>query len=147
MLKAVSLALLLLLATPAFAGTAEEVDQAISANLGDPAAFHEAFDAIQQAVGDDDAAALAEWVQFPINVRIGDKAETLEDADAFVNAYPEVFSDAIKAAVTGQAYEDLFVNYQGAMFGDGQVWVSGICKTDACEAVDWRIITIQEAAK
>ncbi len=147
MLKAVALALLLLAPTAAFAGTTEAVDQAITDNLGDPAGFHEAFDAIQQAVNDDDAAALADWVAFPINVRLGDKAVSLKDAEAFVAAYPELFTDNIKAAITGQNYEDLFVNYQGAMFGAGQLWISGICKTDACETVDVRIITIQEASK
>lgn len=145
MLKAFAVALLLLTATPVFAATETDVDQSISDNLGDPAAFHEAFDAIQQAVSDDDAAALADYVAFPITVKMDDKAVTLADADAFIAAYPELFSDAIKAAVISQKYEDLFVNYQGAMFGDGQVWVSGICKTDACESVDWRIITIQDA--
>ena len=38
MLKAVALALLLLAPTAAFAGTTEQVDQAITDNLGDPAA-------------------------------------------------------------------------------------------------------------
>ena len=147
MLKAVALALLLLAPTAAFAGTTEAVDQAITDNLGDPAGFHEAFEAIQQAVADDDAAALADWVQFPINVKMGNKAVTLKDAGAFVDAYPDLFTDNIKDAITGQNYEDLFVNYQGAMFGDGQLWISGICKTDACETVDVRIITIQEASK
>ena len=72
MLKAFALALLLFVPTTAFAGTIEAVDQAITDNLGDPAGFHEAFDAIQKAVADNDPAALAAWVQFPINVRMGD---------------------------------------------------------------------------
>ena len=145
MLKAVSFAILVLLATPAFAGTAEDVDQAIAADLGGDG-FHEAFDAIQQAVSDDDAATLAEWVDFPVAVRVGGTQETIEDAEAFVAAYPDLFTDAIKAAVTGQPYRDLFVNSQGIMFFDGQVWTPGVCTTDACEAMRWRIITIEEAA-
>ena len=147
MLKALALAVLLLAPTAAFAGTVAEVDQAITDNLGDPAAFHDAFAAIQAAVNDNDPAALAAWVAFPIDVRMGDKAVTLADADAFIAAYPNLFTPAIKLAITCQKYEDLFVNYQGAMFGAGQLWVSGICKTDACESVDWRIITIQESSK
>ena len=71
----------------------------------------------------------------------------LSDTDEFVAAYPTLFTPNITGAISNQKYEDLFVNYQGAMFGAGQLWVSGICKTDACEAVDWRIITIQEASQ
>lgn len=146
MLKIAALALLMLLPNTAFAATVEEVDQAISDNLGDPAAYHEAFDALQQAVAADDPAEIAKWVQFPINVRIADKAVTLDDVDAFVKAYPDFFSQDIKDAVTGQKFEDLLISYQGAMFGNGQVWINGTCRTDACEYVDVRVITIQEAA-
>jgi hypothetical protein len=144
MLKALALAVLLLLPSAAFAGTVEDVDKSISDLLGDPAAFHDAFVAIQQAVEGDDPDALAEWVQFPINVRIGDAVRTLKNADDFDAAYPDVFTPEIKSAITDQRYEDLHVTYQGAMFGDGQLWISGICKSDACNDVDVRIITIQD---
>ena len=144
MLKALALTVLLLLPSAAFAGTVEDVDKSISDLLGDPAAFHGAFVAIQQAVEDDDPDALAEWVQFPINVRIGDAVQTLKNADDFDAAYPDVFTPEIKSAITDQRYEDLHVTYQGAMFGDGQLWISGICKSDACNDVDVRIITIQD---
>ena len=144
MLKALALTVLLLLPSAAFAGTVEDVDKSISDLLGDPAAFHDAFVAIQQAVEDDDPDALAEWVQFPINVRIGDAVRTLKNADDFDAAYPDVFTPEIKSAITDQRYEDLHVTYQGAMFGDGQLWISGVCKSDACDDVDVRIITIQD---
>jgi|SRR6478672_682061 len=144
MLKALALTVLLLLPSAAFAGTVEDVDKSISDLLGDPAAFHDAFVAIQQAVEGDDPDALAEWVQFPINVRIGDAVRTLKNADDFDAAYPDVFTPEIKSAITDQRYEDLHVTYQGAMFGDGQLWISGICKSDACNDVDVRIITIQD---
>jgi len=144
MLKALALTVLLLLPSAAFAGTVEDVDKSISDLLGDPAAFHDAFVAIQQAVEDDDPDALAEWVQFPINVRIGDAVQTLKNADDFDAAYPDVFTPEIKSAITDQRYEDLHVTYQGAMFGDGQLWISGVCKSDACDDVDVRIITIQD---
>jgi len=144
MLKALALTVLLLLPSAAFAGTVEDVDKSISDLLGDPAAFHDAFVAIQQAVEDEDSDALAEWVQFPINVQIGDAVRTLKNADDFDAAYPDVFTPEIKSAITDQRYEDLHVTYQGAMFGDGQLWISGICKSDACDDVDVRIITIQD---
>jgi len=144
MLKVLALAAVLLTPTVVFAGTVEDVDKSISDLLGDPAAFHDAFIAIQQAVEDDDPDALAEWVQFPINVRVGDAVQTLKGAGDFDAVYPDVFTPEIKSAITDQRYEDLHVTYQGAMFGDGQLWISGICKSDACDDVDVRIITIQD---
>jgi len=144
MLKALAVVVLCLVPGAAFAATVEDVDKSISDLLGDPAAFHDAFIAIQQEGENDDADALAEWVQFPINVRMGDSVQTLKDADDFDAAYPDLFTPEIKSAITDQRYEDLHVTYQGAMFGDGQIWLSGICKTDACDDVDVRIITIQD---
>ena len=144
MLKSLAIVALMLAPTPALSATVEDVDKSISDLLGDPAAFHDAFIAIQQAVEDDDPDALAEWVQFPINVRMGDAVQTIKDTDDFDAAYPDLFTPEIKSAITDQRYEELHVTYQGAMFGDGQIWISGICKTDACEDVDVRIITIQD---
>lgn len=144
MLKALAILALVLAPTTALAASVEDVDKSISDLLGDPAAFHDAFIAIQQAVEDDDPDALAEWVQFPIDVRMGDDVRTLKDAGDFDAAYPDLFTPEIKSAITDQRYGDLHVTYQGAMFGDGQLWISGICKTDACEDVDVRIITIQD---
>ena len=56
-----------------------------------------AFDAIRKAVTDRDAGALSRWVEYPINVRIGNAVVTIRDGSAFVEDYNEVFSDAMKA--------------------------------------------------
>jgi len=77
-------------------------------------------------------------------VRMGDAVQTLKDADDLDADYPDLFTKVIKSAITDKRYEDLHETYQGAMFGDGQIWISGICKTDACEDVAVRIITIQD---
>ena len=144
MLKPALLALLLLLPLPAMAASVAEVDQRIADVLGDPGAFHEAFDAIQQALAEDDAEALAKWVEYPLNVQVSGAPSTIASEEDFVAAYPQLLPDAIKAVVEEQDYADLFVNDQGAMFGNGQMWLGGICKDSACKSVDVRIITIQD---
>jgi hypothetical protein len=63
--------------------------------------------------------------------------------DGFVEHYDGIVTEEVKAAVVGQEYEDLFVSADGVMFGDGQMWLNGICKDDACAEFDVRIITIQ----
>ena len=49
-------------------------------------------------------------------------------------------------AITAQKWQDLFVNYQGIMIGNGQVWINGICKDDKCAAFDVKVVTIQSTA-
>src|SRR4051812_30452851 len=99
MLKRAIVAVFLLGSLPAVAGTTAEIDQAVRAYIGDPAQFQLAFDAIRKAVAADDAVALARWVEYPINVRIGNTVVTIRDVGTFIDDYEEVFSDAMKAAI------------------------------------------------
>lgn len=131
---------------PALAQSDAETDAAIDAALGDHTAYRAAFDAIQQDVAEGDKAGFAEWVSYPIEVKIGGDKVSIADAGEFVARYDEIVTDEIRNAISGQAWADLFVNYQGIMFGNGQVWLNGICKDDACTAFDVRIITIQPTA-
>ena len=59
----------------------------------------------------------------------------------------EIVTEETVAAVSGQSYESLFASDQGIMFGNGQVWMSGVCEDDACERWDVKIITIQSTAQ
>ena len=127
----------------AAAQTGAEVDAAVTADLGDPAPYHIAFDAIHAAVANDDAAGVAEWVSYPITVNVGGKELTINDADQFETEYDVVITGDIKDAILKQKWETLFVNADGIMYGNGQVWLNGICQDDACAAFDVRVITIQ----
>lgn len=131
---------------PAVAQTGAEVDSAIEADLGDPSVYHEAFDAIREAVANDDETGFAEWVSYPIAVSVGSKSLTIDDADQFVTEYSTIITGDIKAAIMAQKWEDLFVNAQGIMYGDGQVWLNGICTDESCAEFDVKIITIQSTA-
>lgn len=132
---------------PAVAQTGAEVDSAIEADLGDPSVYHEAFDAIREAVANDDETGFAEWVSYPINVTtVAGKALTIDDADQFVTEYETIITGDIKAAILAQKWEELFVNAQGVMYGDGQVWLNGICTDESCAEFDVKIITIQSTA-
>jgi ABC-type Co2+ transport system permease subunit len=137
----------LLLAAPAFAQSADDVNAAIDNVLGDHAAYEEAIDAIQFAIAEGDAAGVAAWVAYPITVAAAGEPLVLEDEAQFVEHYDDFMTDDIVEAVATQAYEELFVNSEGVMFGNGQVWINGICRDDACAAFDVRIITIQSTAE
>lgn len=131
---------------PALAQSDADTDAAIDSNLGDHTLYRTAFDAIQKAVADDDKAASAEWVSYPIIITADGEEMSIADAAQFVEHYDNILTEEIKTAITDQTWADLFANYQGVMFGNGQVWVNGICKDDKCTEFDVKIITIQSTA-
>jgi hypothetical protein len=130
---------------PALAQSDADTDATIDSLLGDHTAYRAAFDAIRKAVADDDSAAFAEWVSYPIRVTADGEEMSLEDAGQFVDHYEQVLTDEIRSAITDQAWADLFVNDQGIMFGNGQVWLNGICRDESCARFDVKVVAIQSA--
>lgn len=131
---------------PVAAQTADDVNARIDMVLGDYRPFEAAFEAIRTAVAADDAEALADWVEYPFNVTIDGEDYALEGPDAFIERYEGIVTPEVKQAVADQKYEELFVDAEGVMFGNGQMWLGGICRDDGCARFDARIITIQSTA-
>jgi hypothetical protein len=137
----------LMLASPVAAQTVEDVNNTIDNVLGDHTKFEAAFHAVQDAVADYDAEAFAAWVAYPIGVNIEGEDVVLETPEALVEQYDSFMTEEITTAVIGQRYEEVLVNFQGIMFGDGQVWINGVCADDECSAFDVRVVTIQSAVE
>ena len=137
----------LMLASSAAAQTVEDVNDTIDNLLGDHTKFEEAFHAVQAAVGGDDADAFAAWVAYPIGVSIDGEDVVVETPEALVELYDEFMTEEITAAVVAQRYENVLVDYQGVMFGNGQVWINGVCVDDECSDFDVRVVSIQSAAE
>ncbi|RJG43582.1 hypothetical protein [Mesorhizobium sp. DCY119] len=129
---------------PAYAQDSKTTNQAIDEALGNHAQYETVIKALQQGVKGKDAKAVAALVNYPISVKISGKDTEIKSEKDFVTHYDAIFTPKIAKVVEDQKYEDLFVNYQGIMFGDGQVWINGICKDSACKAVDAKIVTIQD---
>ena len=128
--------------TPAPATTA--IDQSIATNVGDPAKFREVMTAFQQDVQAHDASAVASLVSYPIDINPHTKQVLhIRTSADFIAQYDSIITPHIADVVSKQKYEDLFVNYQGAMFGSGEVWIAGICKDKTCKQTDIKIRTIQ----
>ncbi|GLQ55753.1 hypothetical protein GCM10010862_30120 [Devosia nitrariae] len=123
-----------------------EVNEHIEALLGDADAFEVAFEVLQHAIAGHDAETVASLVDYPLDVVIDGRRIVIEEEAEFVERYDEIVTDPVEAAVTDQAYADLFVNGDGVMFGDGEVWMSAYCTDRSCEAVYWlvRAINIPE---
>lgn len=127
------------------ADDAKTVDDAIDSNLGDHQRYHAVINAFQKAVADNDAAAVAALVQYPIVVSIQGKKVTLKNEKQFVAQYNQLMTPNIRNAIVGTRYQDLFVNYKGVMFGRGQAWINGICRDDKCAAFDVKVVALQSA--
>lgn len=127
----------------ALAITSSLANDQIAAMFGDEAPYKQAFEAIQTAVADDDAEAVAAMIAYPFRVTADGEEYLFDGPEGVVEHYESIVTDEIKQAVADQDYEFLFANQDGVMFGDGQIWLTGICLDDACEKVDVKIVTIQ----
>lgn len=112
-----------------------------------PDTYRQAFDAIQQAVTEGDATAFADWVSYPIEVVADGEQMVIGDSAQFAELYEGIVTPEIVQAVADQSFNELFVNSEGAMFGDGQVWMSEVCLDDSCSNSEVKIITIQSTAE
>lgn len=128
---------------PAFADESS-VNQSIDQLMGDHTKYQAVILALQKAVAAQDAKGVAALVSYPIGVEVNGKETVIKSAKAFEEHYSGIITPRIAKAVTEQKYGDLFVNYQGVMFGDGQVWIAGICKDNECKNFDVKVQTIQE---
>ena len=119
------------------------VNQAIDEVLGDHVRYEAVIRQLQRAVAANDTAAVAALVNYPfVTVRDGESLR-VADAEAFVREYDRIMTPPIAEAIKRQKYSQLMVNYKGVMFGNGEAWVNGICKDDACKEEDVRVVALQ----
>ena len=132
----------LLAVTPALADEAS-VNRSIDQLLGSHAIYEPAIKAFQQAVIDGNKQDVAAFIRYPIPVEIGGRKRSIRSEAAFVKSYDAIMTPAIVAAVKKQNYGDLFVRDQGVMFGNGEVWMNGVCTDRHCRHFVVQVLTIQ----
>ncbi|WP_139093197.1 hypothetical protein [Pararhizobium polonicum] len=123
------------------------VNQSIDQLLGDHTKYRAVIVALQKAVAAHDASGVAALVDYPIGVAVNGKETNIKSAKVFAKHYDGIITPRIAKAITEQKYGDLFVNYKGVMFGDGQVWINGVCHDNECKNFDVKIETIQDVGK
>jgi hypothetical protein len=142
MLRAAVVLLALLVASPALAQSADAVDAKIDQLLGDHKDYERAFVVIQQALTDHDTDALALYIPFGQAITVNGASLTITDQDDLNDQYDDIFNDKVVDAVTNQTFETLFVNSDGVMFGNGELWISGICQDSACADAEVKITAV-----
>jgi hypothetical protein len=143
---ALSAALVCLVAGPACAATVAEVNARIESVLGHAKLYERSILAFQHAVATDREQDVAAFIRYPIKVTIDGQAQVVRSPDAFLKQYDQIMTPDIVNAVKSQAYGDLFVNDQGVMFGDGQVWMDAICIGSKCRQSVIQVVTLQPGA-
>lgn len=127
-------------AVPATQAPADDARARIDSVLGDAAQYEKVFNAFKTAVVGGDRAAVVEEVHFPLNIADGKK---ITGPGEFQRNYEKIITPAVVKAVSEQDFGKVFVNQQGVMIGNGQVWLNGQCLDPACAKTEVKVITIQ----
>jgi hypothetical protein len=146
------LASLILLASALFAptpGSAQaspaDLNKSIDMLIGDHIKVQHLLTDLQQSVASHNAAGVAALVHYPIKVNPGKRPFVVKSPKAFVADYDRIITQDISEAILKQKYDALFVNSQGAMLGEGEVWITNFCLDKGCTKSDIKISTIQSA--
>lgn len=131
------------LAVPALAQSEAGVNARIDSVLGHHARYEAMIRAFQQSVAAGAREDVAAFIRYPIVVEIGGRKQTIRSASAFLQSYDAIMTPDIVDAITRQKYQDLFVNDQGVMFGDGQAWVDRVCVDRGCKQSVVKVVTLQ----
>lgn len=94
---------------------------------------------LQRAVQHGDATTVCGMVAFPIKTKRSGRVRT---AGGCQRSDARIFNERVTKAVLSQRFEQLFVNYRGVMIGNGEVWISGVCRDRRCTNYDIRIIGV-----
>lgn len=102
---------------------------------------------LQAAVATQRPEAVAGFVNFPLRVNQSNRKPKYITKAQFTAEFSTVFTPKVVAAVASQDPKALFQNYQGAMFGNGEVWVSSICANSACTSSSLFVVSVNLPAK
>ena len=60
--------------------------------------------------------------------------------NSFIESYDKIMTPNVQHAVERQEFGDLFVNSDGVMVGNGQLWFTGVCPDATCSTHELRVI-------
>jgi alpha-beta hydrolase superfamily lysophospholipase len=147
------LASLILLASALFAptpGSAQaspaDLNKSVDMLIGDHVKVQQILTDLQRSVASHNAAGVAALIHYPIKVNPGSRPITIKNPKEFIKDYDRIITLDITEAILKQKYDALFVNSQGAMLGEGEVWITSFCLDKGCAKSDIKIGTIQSVA-
>ena len=97
---------------------------------------------LQKAVQDDSPEKVAPLIQFPLRVNDAPGQSHSVTARRFTAEYRQIFTPDVKAAILRQEPDEIFRNSKGAMLGNGEVWISGVCLDKDCQVAPPKVTAI-----
>jgi hypothetical protein len=115
---------LLLVSSPAFA-------QAIGASCPDLSVtgirskdeLSKFLGSLKRAATSRDAAALSKAIHYPLHVSTEPKRKPIKNEEDLKKNIDSIFTAKVLSAIERQKFEEIFCRDQGAMLGDGEVWI------------------------
>jgi hypothetical protein len=81
---------------------------------------------LKQAISADDRQKIATVIRYPLHLYDNGKVvRTYQDETSILADFDSLFSPSVRSAILSARYEDLFINSQGVMVGNGAVWFDG----------------------
>ncbi len=117
--------------------TAQQTGRYSNAGIDNDAAVEAFFLELKEAVSKDDQSKVADMINYPLNVNGRGHKEVIRKKSDLLKRYQSVFTPQVKVALSKQEVSDLFVNSQGVMIGNGEIWFNQIFGSN-----NIRIITI-----
>ncbi|MFP3392567.1 hypothetical protein [Brevibacillus sp. SIMBA_040] len=93
------------------------------AGITNPAAFEAFFGQLQQAVKRGDKNKVAKHVKYPLRVNKEGASRFVHDEEQFLTEYDQIMTGNVRQALLQQNVTNTFVNAQGVMVGDGELWL------------------------
>jgi hypothetical protein len=139
-----ALAVVLLLTGIPAGGVAQaaDVDARLDLLFGEHDPYRNFLHQLQEAVAQRARARVAAMVSYPLRVRIGGHLMQVDTPRRFIAHYVDLMPRKIRDAIARQSYDTLFVNSQGVMIGNGELWFSGVCQDELCSGRAIKIIAI-----
>lgn len=109
--------------TPAYVTSSDSKNPYEVAGIDDPTEFTTYFAKLQKAVKDNKPAKVADLISYPMNLNKDNKNYVIYNKDEFLKKYDRIFTSLVREKLLAQKVDKVFVNYQGIMVGDGDLWI------------------------
>jgi hypothetical protein len=85
------------------------------------------FNEIKRTIDQGDRKAVSKMISYPtiVDLKSGPNKKIRNRAE-FEAHYDEIINGRVTRAVRAQVYEELFVNWRGVMFGNGEIWFTAL---------------------
>ena len=139
---AAALTAFVMLASPAFAQSEEDVMAQIESLHGQSEAFGEAFSQLQDAFLFGDPTSIADLGSYPFEVAANGEVYDIQAPEDLVDNFDTLLTQETIDGLSSQDYADLIVTSEGVGFANGALWMSLVCADDTCADASWGIIRI-----